>query len=358
MTALITVISFLVIIFVLTLAHELGHFLTAKASKIRVDEFAIGFPPRLFSIKRGETAYSLNAIPLGGYVKMAGEEDPDVAGSLASKNIAVRILVLSSGSLMNLLLPLLLFSIAFMVPHDVLNEPVMVREVAPDSPAERAGIRPGDTILRVNGQVINSRFDLARFVQLYLGKEMKILVEHDDGTTDLAPVTPRWQPPEGEGAIGIAFDVEAALANGTVTRQHEPFWRAIPIGVRSCIQTLVIIKNGLFSMISGTETLELTGPVGIAQITGEIARAGMSPLLEFAAFLSINFAIINIFPLPALDGGRIAFVLLEWVRRGKRIQPKTEGLIHMIGFALLMVFFVAITYQDIVRIVSGQSFIP
>ena len=111
-------------------------------------------------------------------------------------------------------------------------------------------------------------------------------------------------------------------------------------------------------MIIGTEPVELTGPVGIAQLTGEIAQAGMSPLLEFSAFLSINFAIINIFPLPALDGGRIAFVLLEWIRRGKRIQPRTEGLIHLVGFAMLIVFFLAITYRDIIRIVSGDSLLP
>jgi len=358
MTALITVVSFLVIIIVLTLAHELGHFVTAKISGIRVEEFAFGFPPRLFSVKRGETEYSINAIPLGGYVKMAGEEDPNIPSSLASKSIPTRILVLSSGSLMNLLLPLVLFSIAFMVPHDVINEPVIIREVVLNSPAEMAGIRPGDTILSTNGRPVDSRYDLSRAIQLYLGKEMSILVQHDDMTTELVQVTPRWQPPEGEGAVGIAFDVETALANRTITSEHEPFWRAIPTGVRTCIETMVLFKNGILSMFAGTEQLTLTGPVGIAQLTGEIARAGMSPLLEFAAFLSINFAIINIFPLPALDGGRIAFVLLEWVRRGKRIQPKTEGLIHLIGFALLMAFFVAITFQDIVRIISGESLIP
>ena len=130
------------------------------------------------------------------------------------------------------------------------------------------------------------------------------------------------------------------------------------MGVSECIETFVLFKNGIISMIIGTVPRIVAGPVGIAQLTGEVAQAGLSPLLEFAAFLSINLAIINILPLPALDGGRIAFVLLEWVRRGKRVAAKTEGLIHFIGFAMLIAFFLAITYQDIIRIISGESLLP
>ena len=119
-----------------------------------------------------------------------------------------------------------------------------------------------------------------------------------------------------------------------------------------------MFKNGIISTIIGTAPATVTGPVGIAQITGEVAKAGISPLLEFTAFLSINLAIINIFPLPALDGGRIAFDLLEWVRRGKRISAKTEGMVHFVGFAMIMAFILLITYQDIIRIISGGSLIP
>ena len=355
---LITIIAFMAVLAVLIIAHELGHFITARATGVTVEEFGLGFPPRLLSVKRGKTLYSLNAIPLGGFVKMAGEEDPEVPGSLASKSIGARLLVLSAGSLMNLLLPLLLFSIAFMVPHNLVIEPVIAKEVAPDSPAVRAGIRPGDTILSVNEQPVNSRGDLSRYVHLNLGREISLLVQHDDSTTEIVQLTPRWKPPQDQGAIGIIFDLEAVRLNRTVISQHEPFWRAIPRGVGACIETFVLFKNGIVSMIIGVAPVELAGPVGIAQITGEVAKAGISPLLEFAAFLSINLAIINIFPLPALDGGRIAFVLLEWVRRGKRISARAEGTVHFIGFVLLMVFFLAVTYQDIIRIVSGESLIP
>jgi len=351
---LITIVAFLVVLAVLIIAHELGHFTTAKAFGVKVEEFGVGFPPRLLSIKRGETRYSLNAIPLGGFTKMAGEVDPSETRSLASKSIGVRILVLSAGSLMNALLPLLLFSIAFMVPHDVVVGQVLVEEVAPNSPATMAGVQPGDTIISINGKTLNSTIDLSREIQLNLGKEVTMVIHHGDSVTEEAKLIPRWKPPEGQGAIGILV----STANPVIVSQREPFWRAIPLGVKECIETFVLFKNAIISLFIGTVAFQVGGPVAIAQITGEMAKAGISPLLEFAAFLSINLAIINIFPLPALDGGRIVFVLLEWVRRGKRISPRTEGLIHGIGFMLLIAAILAITYQDIIRIISGESFIP
>jgi len=351
---LITLLSFLVVIAVLILAHEIGHFFTAKASGVRVEEFGIGYPPRLISIKRGVTRYSLNALPLGGFVKMAGEEDPKVPNSLASKSIGTRLLVLSSGSLMNLLLPLLLFSVAFMVPHDVVSGQVVVIGVASDSPAARANLKSGDTILAVNGEVVNNVGDLQRSIQLNLGKSVYLLVKHSDATTEEVRVVPRWQPPAGQGAIGV----QVKTASPVVLKQSYPFWQAIPLGVAELIETFILFKNEIIQMIIGSAPAVIAGPVGIAQVTGEVAKAGISPLLEFAAFLSINLAIINLLPLPALDGGRIAFVFLEWMRRGKRVSPRIEGLVHMIGFAMLMALFLVVTYQDIIRIVSGESLIP
>ena len=354
---LITIISFFAVIVVLILAHELGHFMTAKASGVKVEEFALGFGPRLLSIKRGETVYSLHALPLGGFCKMAGEEDPKVPRSLASKSIGTRILVLSAGSLMNLLLPILLLSIAFMVPHTMVTEPVVVQEVAPNSPADRADIEAGDVIISINEKLVHNTGYLRRYIFLNLGQEIVLLAEHGDSTKEVQLI-PRWKPPEGEGAIGIGIDVDAAMANRTVVSQSYPFWEAIPLGASTCIETFVLFKNGIISMIIGATPVAFAGPVGIAQLTGEVVRAGISPLLVFAAFLSINLAIINIFPLPALDGGRIVFVLLEWVRRGKRISPKTEGLVHFIGFAMLMAVIAIITYQDILRIITGETLIP
>jgi len=352
---IITIVAFLCIIVVLILVHELGHFITAKASGVKVEEFGIGFPPRIFGIKRGETLYSINAIPLGGFTKMAGEEDPKISRSLASKGIGIRLLVLSAGSIMNLLLPLLLFSIAFMIPHNVVIGQVVTEEVAPNSPAAMAGIETGDTIISINEEPVHNIGDLQRYIHLNLGKEITMLVSHADSTTEEFQVIPRWKPPESQGAIGV----RVGMSDATIVSQRYPFWKAIPIGVGECRDSFLLYKNGIFSLIIGaTSMATVSGPVGIAQMTGEVAKAGISPLLEFAAFISINLGIINLFPLPALDGGRIVFVLLEWVRRGKRIRPEREGLIHFIGFAMFIAVFVAITYQDIIRIISGESLIP
>ncbi len=349
-----TIVSLLGVLIVLVLAHECGHFFTARATGVRVEEFGIFFPPRLFSVMRGGIRYSINALPIGGFVKLAGEEDPDVPGSLASKSVWVRVLVLAAGPLMNALLPIILFSVAFMIPHNVSSGEVFVEEVVADSPAALAGIEVGDTILMINEETVRNIGDVQRDMQLNLGQEIDILIEHGDSTRETVQVIPRWQPPAEEGATGIVVRLE----NAVTVRESYPFWKAIPMGVSECIETYVLFKNVIISMVIGTAPVVLAGPVGIAEITGEAARAGFSYLLQFAAFFSINLAIINIFPLPALDGGRIIFVLLEWVRRGKRVSPRIEGIIHTVGFFALVAAMLAITYQDIIRIITGGKLIP
>lgn len=353
MTALISIVSFMVIIICLVIAHELGHFITAKVRGVKVFEFGIGFPPRIFGVKRGDTIYSVNAIPLGGFVKLAGEEDPDVPGSLASKSIPTRLLVLSAGSIMNLLLPVVLFAISFMVPHQTVTGTVVVQQVAAGSPAAEAGLVAGDIITKVNGATIENISDLSRDLQLNLGSLTTLTIRNSDGAVTNVSLTPRWRPPSGQGATGIVV----ATDNAKIVRESAPFWQAIPMGVTDSIQTFILFKNAIIGMIIGAVPATFAGPVGIAQLTGQVAEAGMTPLLEFAAFLSINLGIFNIFPLPALDGGRIAFVLLEWVRRGKRIPAQREALIHFIGFVLIILFFIAITYQDIARIIAGRSLV-
>lgn len=351
---IITILIGLAVLSLLIIAHELGHFFTAKTAGVRVEEFGLGFPPRLLSFKRGETLYSLNAIPFGGFTKLTGEEDPKKPRSLAGKNVAARLLVLSAGSLMNILLALLLLTVAFMVPHNLVTGKVIVQEVAAGSPAARAGIEPGDTIISINGKTLNNSAELSRYVQLNLGKETRLLIEHDDAATEEVRVMPRWRPTEGQGAIGVVIKT----VEPTIVRHHEPFWRAIPLAVKSCIEIFVLYKNGIISTVIGTVPLVMVGPVGIVQITGEVARAGISPLLELAALISLVLGVVNLFPIPALDGGRVAFVLLEWVRRGKRISPRTEGRIHATGFFLLIAAMLAITFQDIIRIITGESLIP
>ncbi|OGO07538.1 MAG: RIP metalloprotease RseP [Chloroflexi bacterium RBG_13_57_8] len=351
---ILTIVIGVIVLSVLILVHELGHFFSAKATGVPVEEFGIGFPPRIWGKKWRGTIYSINWIPFGGFNKIAGEIDPQVPKGLASRGYWVRLLVLSGGIIMNLLLPFVLISIAYMVPHNVIDGKVQVEKVAAGSPAEMAGIRPGDHIVSVNGKPVKSLGDLSRDVQLHLGAEMDVTVIHSDGATETVTLVPRWRPPPGQGAMGT----QSTLLDARIVSESLPFWRAIPTGVRQCIEALALYKNGIIGMIIGTVPFIPTGPVGIVQVAGEVARSGISPVLELTAFISIAIAITQIIPFPALDGGRIIFVLVEWARRGKRVSPKIEGIVHTIGFVVLLALLLLITYQDIFRWSTGGSLIP
>ncbi len=351
---LITLVSFFLILIVLILAHELGHFFTAKLSKVRVEEFGIFLPPRIISFKKGETVYSLNAIPLGGFNKLAGEEDPKVPGSLAGKSIPTRLLVLSAGSIMNIILPVILLSIAYLIPHlEAVNNintdkgQVFVTEVVANSPAAKAGIKVNDIILSANGEAVQNVDDYRSVVESNYGKEITVTIKHPDATTADVKLIPQANAPASQGATGVAIT--------TAVRKSEPFWKAIPDGAVDYWNMILLFKDGIVGMIKGTVPVSLTGPVGLAQITGEVVKTGIANLLSFASIISLNLGILNIFPIPAMDGGRIVFVLLEWVRRGKRVSPKTEAMVHSIGFILLMILFLVISYHDILRIISGGS---
>ena len=351
---ILTLVAGIVVLSVLIIVHELGHFIAAKATGVWVEEFGIGFPPRLYGKKLGETIYSINWIPFGGFNKLSGEVDPKAPRALAARGYGVRLLVLGGGILMNLILPFILLSVAFMVPHDIVRGRVEVQEVAPGSPAEMAGIMAGDTILTINNNTVGSVGDLSRFVQLNLGKQVAIGVRHADGSTATVELVPRWRPPAGQGAIGV----RSQTMDPVIVRETYPFWRAIPKGVANCFETLLLYRNGIAGMIIGTIPFVPSGPVGIVQITGEVAHSGVSPLLELTAFISIAIGITQIIPFPALDGGRIIFVLIEMFRRGKRVSPRIEGIVHSIGFVILLAFLVLITYQDIFRWATGGSLIP
>ena len=348
------VVVFIALLIVLVLTHELGHFAAARLCKVKVEEFGIGFPPRIWGFKRGETIYSINWLPLGGFTKLLGEEDPTAEGSLASKSIPARILVLGAGSLLNILLPIILFSMAFMIPHTITHESVMIKDVAANSPAQAAGIQPGDRILSVNNHEVKNRSDASFNIQLNLGYEIPMVVQHADSAKQTVLVTPRWNPPQGQGATGV----QLTYSDNTTVVESQPFWEAIPNGFVHSWEILVLFKNEVVGWFVRSTAPQLAGPIAIAQITGQVYEAGISPLLEFMALISINLGIFNLFPFPGLDGGRLVFVFLEWIRRGKRISPQKEGLVHFIGFAILIALILVISYFDVSRIISGGSILP
>jgi regulator of sigma E protease len=351
MGLLLTIIIGVVVLSVLVLTHELGHFIAAKATHCYVEEFGIGFPPRIWGKKFGETIYSINWIPFGGFNKISGEVDPTAPRALAARSHAVRALVLSGGIILNLLLPFLLMAVAYMVPHDIVQGTVKVAEVTANSPAELGGIKVGDTLISVDGNTLNSASDLSRNVKLNLGKETEFTVIHADGNTETLILVPRWRYQPGEGSVGILPE----NVNPVIVSESLPFWRAIPTGFVDVWQTLVIYKNSIIGMFLGTVPFTPSGPVGIVQVTAEVARSGVSPVLELAAVISIAVGVTQLIPFPALDGGRLFFIFVEWVRRGKRVSPKVEMLIHNVGFIFLLGVMVLITYQDIARWITGGS---
>ncbi|MBI4232949.1 MAG: site-2 protease family protein [Chloroflexi bacterium] len=367
-----TVLSFVLVLGILVLVHELGHFLTARAYGVKVLEFGVGYPPRLLSLRRGETVYSLNLLPLGGFVKLLGEEDPSHPQSLAGKGILTRFVVLGSGAAMNALLPLAIFSLLFMVPHKTTVGDVVVQAVAPNSPAAQAGLKPGDVVLKVDGRTMENHVELVNRVRVKLGANSTWLVRRDKPVLTRAPggepglstppppassetfqvtVRPRWRPPEGQGPVGVQLDT----ISRRIVSDFNPPWEAIPLALQRMGEVSILFINEVKSWIIGGNRPQLAGPIGIAQLTGEVARAGWLPLLELTALLSINLAVLNILPIPALDGGRLLFVAIEWVRRGKRISPQREGLVHLVGFVVLISIILIVSYLDISRIRAGES---
>ena len=303
-------------------------------------------------IMLADMLYSVNWLPLGGFVRLSGENNPAAPRSLARRGLGQRAIVLAAGSAMNALFPIVAFAIMFMVPHtELVGGTVEITQVVPGSPAETAGLQPGDRVLQVGDAPLKSPQSLPREVRLSAGTEMVWVVERD-GQRQVAQVTPRADPPPGQGAVGIGFTIVDQVAE----RRVEPPWTAVSMGVTRTWDTLTLMGREVRGWFGGGRSPELSGPIGIAQITGEITRqGGLQGWVLVAILLSINLAILNILPIPMLDGGRLLFVFIEWVRGGKRVPSDKEGLVHLIGFVALLALVIVISANDILRLIRGIS---
>jgi regulator of sigma E protease len=349
MDVLITVLEFLGVMAVVVIVHEFGHFAAAKAFGIKVNEFGFGFPPKVVRVfRKGETDYTINLLPIGGFVKLEGENDDSHPRSLAGKGIGTRVIVLVAGVFMNLVLAIVLLTGLFLFTTDEIR----IGQVAPGSPAEHAGVLPGDALLEVSGEPVKTFEELAGLIASAQGEEIEWLIKRD-GIEQRVYLAPRVEPPEGEGATGIGVEI-GGVQRTSPTRSP---WDALFRGVELTWSVPGLLKDAITDWLVDDGPTPFAGPVGIAQTTGEVTReAGIISLVPLAAMFSISLAIFNILPIPALDGGRLLFVLLEWVRRGKRIPPEKEGLVHFAGFVALIVLVLGpLTYNDIARIVNGGS---
>ena len=466
-TVLQSVLPFVAILVALVVFHELGHYITAKLFGVKVLEAGVGFPPRAWGFTWRGTLYSINWLPLGGFVRLLGEEDPDDPQSLAAQARWKRLIILGSGSMMNFLLPIALFAIAFMVSRDVSVGLTQITSVVQSAPASQAeplvvpdgldaeelvGLQEGDIITQINGKEVRNPSEVGREIRLNLGEVLTMTVRRTlaDGDTTFLDyrVEARWSAPdiqytvqEGDtassvasalgvpfGAVQSAADIDLSLDEGQeliiTTRDGEtityvvqdddfvalvaqrlgvsrgsvreaaglpdpnvltvgeelslaqgptgitiaiwnpafvesesfPVWTAVAKGTREYFDVLILFRNEILSWVKGGESPAFSGPVGIAQATGEVIDDnGWLALLELAALLSFNLGVINALPLPMLDGGRMAFVLLEVIRRGRRIAPEKEAIVHLVGLVAILALAALITVFDIQRLIAGES---
>ena len=378
-----SIVIFIIILLVLVLVHEFGHFFTAKKFGIRVDEFGFGFPPRLFGIQRqkngkwrfilgrkkdnetGEenTIYSVNSVPLGGFVKIYGEEgeESEDKKSFSGQPVYIRALVLVAGVFFNLLLAWPILTSVFLLGAPVSMESdisgenftekgVMILQTQENTPAEAIGLKTGDYLLRLvspDNEIlkVSDVKEVQDFISRHAGTEIQI--EYLRGAEKYSVRTiPSSKPEEGKGHLGILMDKVGIL--------KLPFHKAVWEGLKTTVNLTAITAEAFADFFVDLFTerkmvSQVAGPVGIAGIVSGAAQSGWVYILQIVALLSINLALINFFPFPALDGGRLLFLLFELVK-GKPLSQKITNIAHNIGFAILIILMLAITYRDIIRL--------
>lgn len=348
-----TLLEFVLFFGVMLFVHELGHYLVAKLFKIRVEEFGFGFPPRLVKLFQfRETTFSLNWIPFGAFVRLSGENDPSVPDGFGSAKPLARIAVLLGGPLANLLLGVILFSVMFTQTGVPDSRKVMIATVEQQSPASQAGMAVGDVIVRINQTPVTSMGQLIQIVQENKGKSVEILLQRGDEQVSTS-VVPRVDPPPGQGALGISM-------TNPITRAS--WLQTIPLSASATLEQARLILEMPGRLIRGEvqgEEARVVGPVGIytmfsqAREIDEENAASADPFnrtltLRLMTIITIALGLTNLFPIPALDGGRILFILPELITR-RRIPPQYENIVHLVGFVALIILMFYITAQDIIN---------
>ncbi|MCK4224469.1 MAG: RIP metalloprotease RseP [candidate division Zixibacteria bacterium] len=348
-----TLLATIFVLGILIFFHELGHFLIAKKSGIRVEKFSLGFPPKMIGKKIGDTEYCISWIPLGGYVKMAGE-DPDetkIEGKpyeFMSKPVGIRALVVAAGPVMNLILAVLIFwgIIFFKGKYEIHDQSTQVGLVASGGPADEAGIKPGDEIISINGIEVNTFLEMAQIISQQVEKpiEVKWVREGKEYTAQITTFKDKVLNEKGEmqeeGRIGIGVSYTIIKVG---------FFKSFLEAVNTAIFILVETIKFIVGLITGTTSVKLLGgPLFIAQTAGQTAKTGFVSLLSFMALLSVNLALLNILPIPVLDGGHLLFLSIEKIK-GSPLSLKQRATMQQIGLAFLILLIIFVTYNDLLR---------
>jgi regulator of sigma E protease len=361
MDAILTGLIFIVILSILVLIHEAGHYFVARRAGIRVEEFGLGLPPKIWGKRIGDTEFTLNALPIGGFVRLYGETPDGVSvkshpaeGSQAfsAKPLWARAAVLLAGVTANLLLGILLFTIVYTLGLPKYDAKAVIDAISPNSPAASAGVQKGESIVALNGQPfleIDGGFSEA--IKKAKGKDVKLTLEQTSGQQRDVQVTVREQAPAGEGLLGVSIKGEPYITG----YERYPFYQAPLIGIKQAFTFAGAILTGLGAMATqvfqnGTPPADVAGPVGIASVLGQTRQLGLVPVLWFISILSINLAVVNVLPFPALDGGRLLFVIIEAVT-GRKPNPNIERIVHTAGMAILLGLIILITFSDIQRFI-------
>jgi len=368
----VSIILFLIILLVLILVHEFGHFIVAKKSGIRIDEFGIGFPPRALRLaKRGDTEYTLNWLPLGGFVKIFGENPdeesihgPDKNRSFVNKPKIIQAAVLAAGVVFNIVFAWFIFSIVFMIgmPSAILedeldrayNVRLVVAEVLPDTPAEQIGLLAGDELISLSDGTSEITDLVPSSVSAFIAarEEVEIVVslkrDDEEKNFKVIPKSGIISDQPDRAALGFSMGLVGNLKFSPL----EAFWEGLTFTIE--ITKLIAIALSAFlidAALLNANLSEIAGPVGIVSLVGEASSLGLVFLLNFTAFISINLALINLLPFPALDGGRLLFLFIEIIK-GSPIQPSIANAMNTVGFVLLILLMLVVTYNDILRIIS------
>lgn len=345
------VISFIIVLSILVIVHELGHFVTAKKIGVRVEKFSIGFGPEIIGITKGETRYVVSLVPLGGYVKLAGETpEEEIKGEkweYLSKTVGERAKIIFAGPLLNYLLAFFIFSFVFVIGYPTLT--AKVGKVLPDYPGEAAGLKEGDKILKINGKDVNYWEDVTAIVHTNKNPEIKLVV---DRKGKLVGLTARPKSEEIKTVFGSKKKVGiiGIMPAEDIIYVKYGFLKSIYMGFKKLLTLTYITYRALWASITGAIPFKesVTGPIGIFYITGQAARLGLVYLLHFMGILSASLAIFNLLPVPVLDGGHLLFLAIEKIRR-KPLSYKIQEVITHAGLILIICLMAFVFYNDFVR---------